>query len=820
MCQLRALFRAFSFVFVVAASAQTRQPQTITILPVADQIYGVAPFQVVALASSNLPVTLTVSGPAILSGLENRLLTITGIGIVTITAQQTGNSDYAPTSAELSFTVKPGTPSIQFNPATIIYGTPLDSNVLNASATATPGFDPAMDVATVTSQFGFSQITGGSTPNYPWTSPVFRFEGPPMATSANGAAIPDPSITVARSYRVAFTCDCQQFEFEIQPNDRYRLWVDEVWTTPDWVLETASSSENLFYLVRFPDKRPRQIKIGFTNVTSGTPFFGVFTSGEDTLSAPQVPVNPSKLVFFGDSWTEPTITQAALPPYQNQPGGGYGAGYGEIAGEYLNLNWWESGLGGTGFLNPGAANVTFLQREQTDLCEPAPDIVVVLGGLNDGQGYSVQDQENAATQFFSRLFNCLPNAEVFFLGPQMSRPNSSAAYAAAAPKFPFIHYVDPSAESWFYGDPTDPTTGNEYLYFNNSHPTAFGHDYWAEKVLSYILTATPSLTPQTYPLFNPAPIAGTYSYSVADGSLLPAGQHQISVTFIPQDSAHYSTVMQNAVITVARASSSIALSASGSNVNSGAAETLAAKVSPQIGGIPTGTVSFLDNGIPIGSAVLDSSGNASFTTTLLAIGVHQISASYSGDGNFYGSSTASAMPIVVAKPDFSMSLDATQVTIPLGQSASLALTVSPIAGLTAKLNLSCTGLPANASCSLQNAQYIAVVNQHPVTTAVLIQAFTPMGVATAKDLWNLPGGVQLCEVMGVVLILKRKNRRAFHAFAASVVLLMAAVVLASSCGPVAKIKTPEPGTYDVKITLTSASDATLTHFQTVTVVIP
>ncbi|HLH37096.1 MAG TPA: SGNH/GDSL hydrolase family protein [Alloacidobacterium sp.] len=456
---------------VFTASAKAQQSQTIHIVPIQDQVYGVAPFQVIALASSGLPVTLSASGPATLNG---RLLTITGAGTVTITAQQQGNLDYAPASAQISFMVKQGSPAIQWNPGTIVYGTPLDSTILNASATAVPGFDLAADAATVTSQFDQSQISDQNNITYPQTSSVFRFEGPPLVQNtnplSNGAVVPDPSIQVLQSYRVAFTCDCQQFEFVIQPYDRYRLWVDGVWTTTDWIWVPASLKfpHKLYYKVQFRDKRQRQIKLNFTRAT---PFFGIITSGTDTISAPQTPINPQKLVLFGDSWTAPALVEAALTQYeQDQPSGVYGSGYGQILGEYLNLNWWESGLGGSGFISTGpySPQKNFVQREQTDLCYPDPDIVVIMGGVNDPQNEPAEQQ--AAAQFLSQLQNCIPNAQLFFIGPQAASASASAAFSAAAAQFPSVHYLNPTAENWLYGSPTDASTGNAYLYLNG-HPT-------------------------------------------------------------------------------------------------------------------------------------------------------------------------------------------------------------------------------------------------------------------------------------------------------------------------------------------------------------
>ncbi len=65
--------------------------QTITFPALPNHSYGDPPFQVPVSASSGLPVTLTVlSGPATISG---NVLTLTGTGVVTIQASQSGNAN-------------------------------------------------------------------------------------------------------------------------------------------------------------------------------------------------------------------------------------------------------------------------------------------------------------------------------------------------------------------------------------------------------------------------------------------------------------------------------------------------------------------------------------------------------------------------------------------------------------------------------------------------------------------------------------------------------------------------------------------------------
>ncbi|MEQ1751815.1 MAG: choice-of-anchor D domain-containing protein, partial [Prosthecobacter sp.] len=71
----------------------TLKSQTITFTPLASVFLNQSPLSLAATASSGLPVTLTlVSGPATLVG---NSLTLTGIGIVKITASQSGGSNFA-----------------------------------------------------------------------------------------------------------------------------------------------------------------------------------------------------------------------------------------------------------------------------------------------------------------------------------------------------------------------------------------------------------------------------------------------------------------------------------------------------------------------------------------------------------------------------------------------------------------------------------------------------------------------------------------------------------------------------------------------------
>ena len=70
-----------------------QQNQTINLTAgEASVVYGAAPVAINASASSGLPVALSVSGPGTLSG---NSVAITGVGTITVTANQAGNADFA-----------------------------------------------------------------------------------------------------------------------------------------------------------------------------------------------------------------------------------------------------------------------------------------------------------------------------------------------------------------------------------------------------------------------------------------------------------------------------------------------------------------------------------------------------------------------------------------------------------------------------------------------------------------------------------------------------------------------------------------------------
>src|SRR5262249_49769533 len=86
----------------------------------------------------------------------------------------------------------------------------------------------------------------------------------------------------------------------------------------------------------------------------------------------------------------------------------------------------------------------------------------------------------------------------------------------------------------------------------------------------------------------------------------------------------------------------VALASSASPAVAGQAVTFTATVAAVAPGrgTPTGTVTFRDGNVVLGTVAVGTGGKATFTTSFAAAGGHAITAVYSGDAAFVGSSQA------------------------------------------------------------------------------------------------------------------------------------------------------------------------------------
>ncbi len=146
--------------------------------------------------------------------------------------------------------------------------------------------------------------------------------------------------------------------------------------------------------------------------------------------------------------------------------------------------------------------------------------------------------------------------------------------------------------------------------------------------------------------------------------------------------------------------------------NFGDSVTFTATVAPAAA---TGTVTFRDGAVPISPAVAVAGGVATFSTTTLAVGSHNITAVYSGDSN-YGGSTSTALVQNVYGPPSIISADNTTFTVlnagnftvlASGNPPSTFTTAGPLpAGINLTPAGALTGTPASGTSGPAGTPYV------------------------------------------------------------------------------------------------------------------
>ena len=121
------------------------------------------------------------------------------------------------------------------------------------------------------------------------------------------------------------------------------------------------------------------------------------------------------------------------------------------------------------------------------------------------------------------------------------------------------------------------------------------------------------------------------------------------------------------------------LVAAPSSASVGQPVTSTATVSPTPTGSPLGAVGFYDGETLLGSANVNSSGAATFSTAALSLGAHSLTAVYSGNTSFEGSTSTAFIETITAVTTAATTttLAATPNPASAGQSVTFTGTVSP-----------------------------------------------------------------------------------------------------------------------------------------------
>lgn len=249
------------------------------------------------------------------------------------------------------------------------------------------------------------------------------------------------------------------------------------------------------------------------------------------------------------------------------------------------------------------------------------------------------------------------------------------------------------------------------------------------------------------------------------------------------------------------------LSASQASIAFGQSITFTANVQSPASGAPvTGGVAFLDGTNVLGVANVNG-GTASFTTTSLAAGTDNIAAEFV-QNQTYSTSTSNAVTITVAS-DFALSATPASRSINPGQSATFTITVASNSGFNQPVALTCSGLPAGATCTFSPSTILNGVGSSQLVIQLANQAAMPEP-HNGSHLFRGYGVVApiLCVLFLIPGSLRRKRFLA--------VVLISSCTAIVGCNPTVLPSTPQTTDSIVVTGASNLSNGPVAHSTTVT----
>jgi subtilase family serine protease len=265
---------------------------------------------------------------------------------------------------------------------------------------------------------------------------------------------------------------------------------------------------------------------------------------------------------------------------------------------------------------------------------------------------------------------------------------------------------------------------------------------------------------------------------------------------------------------------SVALSPASVNVKGTGPVATKATVVPTTGtGTPTGSVNFFVDGssTAAGSGTLSSgSFTFSYNPSALAAGNHSITATYAGDSNFAGSTSASA---TLGVQDFQIAASPTTVSVAApGGSGTTTLTITPLGGFNATLTYSCTGLPSEATCTFTaasaNTETLSIATTAPSSRLDMSPFGHHGGIFYAM---LLPGFLGLLIATGN----RKRGLRGARLLSLIAVLALSTFWMPACGGGSSAPSNPgtPAGTSSVTVTATTGGTSALTHTTTVSLTV-
>ena len=828
----------------VGLAAQPAAP-TVTVTPASQNIKTTQPLIVtvavsggsgnptptgsVTLASgsyTSAPVTLSNGGAAI-----NVAAGLLAVGTDTLTVSYTPDSNssstYNSSTGSSSVTVTlPATPAITWGtPAAILYGTALSATQLNAGSTVagTFAYSPALGTvltagpqtltATFTPTDTINYTTSTATviltvnkvtPTMTWATPTAILYGTALsATQLNASSTTSGTFAYSPTLGTVLPAGSQALTATFAPTDTVdyttatasvTLTVNKAtsvitWATPAAILYgTALNSTQL----------------NASSTASGTfaysPTLGTVLPAEpQTLTAT---FTPTDTVDYATATATVTLTvnkAASVITWATPAAIPYGTA---LSATQLNAG---STVAGTFAYSPalgteltaGAQTLTttFTPTDTINYATSTATVILTVNKVTPTMTWATP----AAIPYGTALSAAQLNATASVAGTFVYSPAAGAVPGAGSQTLVVTFTPNDTTDYSLPGTATVPLVVNKapLTITANNATRAFG-------------VANPAFTGTVVGALNGDTFTESLSTTATAASLV--GTYPIVPAVAGANLVDYAVTQVNGTLTVTQTTTATTFALSNSNL------TLTATVLSLTSGTPTGTVAFYEGSTLMGTAAL-TNGVASYTATTLPAGNVALTAQYSGDANFAQSTSSAMVELAIAPAQ-------TAITVGRASAISDALSLTVVPGFVTTLTFSCTGLPAEATCSFSPASYTFAGATNVANVTMTVQTGVSARSIPPAPFGPKTGPVTLAGAFGLsglfALSLGARRRRLWMRLTLLTVALGIACGMVTACGssPAASsaaLPQSPAGTSTVQVTASGPSGFSQTASVTLTV---
>jgi len=210
----------------------------------------------------------------------------------------------------------------------------------------------------------------------------------------------------------------------------------------------------------------------------------------------------------------------------------------------------------------------------------------------------------------------------------------------------------------------------------------------------------------------------TVTYSTTATAASPIGTYPITAAVTGVAIGNYNLTVVPGVLTITPPATATVVTTSASPVPQGTSVTFTAAVTSAGLPVPAATVNFYNGATLLGTGTLNALGVATFTTSALAVGTYTITATYQATPN-YASSSGTVLQ-VVTPGSFTVTAIPPNQFIRGAGSTTYAVTVTSIQEFAGPVSLTCSGLPADATCTFTNPTVTLAAGGSANTTLTVV----------------------------------------------------------------------------------------------------